>query len=138
MESTHTRNKEKKGSRLSQAATSLSGSSKASLSRSEEFLARISTELTDEALFIAGYHMSPVPTKEKQTQEQGTQLSKHELVTKTQGTDTCSDKNCTCTKAYLLPSPHDKYCSRSWNMEASQVECLPSRHLNGGALCPAA
>nr|KAF6490036.1 hypothetical protein HJG59_010409 [Molossus molossus] len=101
MESTHTRNKEKKGSRLSQAATSLSGSSKASLSRSEEFLARISTELTDEALFIAGYHMSPVPTKEKQTQEQ-------ELVTKTQGTDTCSDKNCTCTKAYLLPSPHDK------------------------------
>nr|KAF6490037.1 hypothetical protein HJG59_010409 [Molossus molossus] len=117
MESTHTRNKEKKGSRLSQAATSLSGSSKASLSRSEEFLARISTELTDEALFIAGYHMSPVPTKEKQTQEQGTQLSKHgdpptsgplELVTKTQGTDTCSDKNCTCTKAYLLPSPHDK------------------------------
>ncbi|XP_024904115.1 putative protein T-ENOL isoform X8 [Pteropus alecto] len=52
---------------------------KASLSRSEEFLTRISTELTNEALFIAGYHMNPVPTKEKQTQDRGTQISKHAL-----------------------------------------------------------
>lgn len=50
---------------------------KASLSRSEEFLTRVSTELTDEALFTAGYHMNPEPTKEKQTQDQGTQIFKH-------------------------------------------------------------
>ncbi|KAF0882166.1 ENOL protein, partial [Crocuta crocuta] len=80
MASTPTRNEEKKGSKMSQAATSLGGgpaSMGVSLSRSEEFLTQISTELTDEALFTAGYHMNPVPTKEKQTQEQGTQISKH-------------------------------------------------------------
>uniref|UniRef100_A0A8D1ASX5 Uncharacterized protein n=1 Tax=Sus scrofa TaxID=9823 RepID=A0A8D1ASX5_PIG len=78
MTSTPTRNEEKKGSRLSQAATStasLSGGLK--LSRSEEFLTRISTELTDEALFIAAYNTNPVSTKEKQMEDRGTQISKH-------------------------------------------------------------
>lgn len=50
---------------------------KASLSRSEEFLTRVSAELTDEALFTAGYHMNREPTKERQTQDQGTQIFKH-------------------------------------------------------------
>nr|XP_053782871.1 putative protein T-ENOL isoform X2 [Desmodus rotundus] len=77
MESTRTRNKEKKGGQLSQATTFSGGGSKASLSHSEEFLTRISAELTDEALFIAGYCMNPVPTQEKQTQDKGTQMSKH-------------------------------------------------------------
>uniref|UniRef100_A0A673TX23 Uncharacterized protein n=1 Tax=Suricata suricatta TaxID=37032 RepID=A0A673TX23_SURSU len=80
MASTSTRNEEKKGSRMSQAAASLGGgpaSMGVSLSRSEEFLTRVSTELTDEALFTASYHMNPVPTKEKQTQDRGTQISKH-------------------------------------------------------------
>ncbi|KAM5331295.1 putative protein T-ENOL isoform 3-T4 [Glossophaga mutica] len=108
MESTRTRNKEKKGSQLSQATTFLGGGSKASLSHSEEFLTQISAELTDEALFIAGFYKNPVPTKEKQTQDRGTQMSKHVIFTKTRGTDTCSDRNHACTKAYLLPSPHDK------------------------------
>ncbi|XP_027469614.1 putative protein T-ENOL isoform X3 [Zalophus californianus] len=77
MASTPTRNGEK-GSRMSQAGTPSGGSLKVSLSRSEEFLTRISTELTNEALFIAGCHMNSVPTKEKQTQDRGTQISKHE------------------------------------------------------------
>uniref|UniRef100_A0ABI7ZNI8 Uncharacterized protein n=2 Tax=Felis catus TaxID=9685 RepID=A0ABI7ZNI8_FELCA len=80
MASTPTRNEEEKGSRMSQAATSLGGgpvSMGVSLSRSEEFLTQISTELTDEALFTAGYGTNPVPTKEKQTQDRGTQISKH-------------------------------------------------------------
>ncbi|XP_074179180.1 uncharacterized protein LOC109459863 [Rhinolophus sinicus] len=81
---------------------------KASLSRSEEFLTRISTELTDEALLVAGYLVNNVPTKEKQTQDQGTQLSKHVFFTNTRGTDTRSDRNRTRTKAHLLPSPRDK------------------------------
>ncbi|XP_027983321.2 putative protein T-ENOL [Eptesicus fuscus] len=109
MEASPTRNKERKGSGLSQAATSLSGGlQKPSLSRSEEFLTQISTELTDEALFVAGYHVNPVPTKKKQTQDQETQIYKHEFFTKTQGTDTCSDRNHTCTRAHLLPSRHDQ------------------------------
>uniref|UniRef100_A0A8C3WKU0 Uncharacterized protein n=1 Tax=Catagonus wagneri TaxID=51154 RepID=A0A8C3WKU0_9CETA len=58
------------------------------VSRSEEFLTRISTELTDEALFIAAYHTSPVSTKEKQMQDRGTQISKHVFFTKPRGTDT--------------------------------------------------
>ncbi|XP_030889067.1 putative protein T-ENOL isoform X2 [Leptonychotes weddellii] len=107
MASTPTRNEEKKGSRMSQAATPLGGGLKVSLSRSEEFLTRISTELTNEALFIAGCHMNSVPTKEKQTQDRGTQISKH-VFFKTRGTDTCSDRNRTRTKAHLLPSPRDK------------------------------
>lgn len=77
MESAPARNKEKRGSGLSQAAASLSGGLKASLSRSEEFLTRVSAELTDEALFTAGYHMNREPTKERQTQDQGTQIFKH-------------------------------------------------------------
>ncbi|XP_023600406.1 uncharacterized protein LOC111823403 isoform X2 [Myotis lucifugus] len=77
MEASPTRSKERKGSGLSQAAASLNGGSKPSLSRSEEFLAQISTELTDEALFVAGYHVNPVPSKEKQTQDQETQIYKH-------------------------------------------------------------
>ncbi|XP_072609624.1 putative protein T-ENOL isoform X4 [Vulpes vulpes] len=113
MESTPTRNEEKKGSRMSQAATPLDGGpvnmGKVSLSRSEEFLTRISTELTDEALFIAGCHMNSVPIKEKQTQDQGTQISKH-VFFKTRGTDT---RNCTCTKTHLLPSSRDKNIHQS-------------------------
>ncbi|XP_077763391.1 putative protein T-ENOL isoform X3 [Canis aureus] len=111
MESTSTRNEDKKGSRMSQAATPLDGGpvnmGKVSLSRSEEFLTRISTELTNEALFIAGCHMNSVPIKEKQTQDQGTQISKH-VFFKTRGTDTRSDRNRTCTKTHLLPSSRDK------------------------------
>ncbi|XP_052492174.1 putative protein T-ENOL isoform X2 [Budorcas taxicolor] len=78
MSSTLARNEEKKGSRPSQPttpATSLGCNLK--VSRSEEFLTQISTELTDEALFVAAYHMNPVPIKEKQTQDRGTQISKH-------------------------------------------------------------
>uniref|UniRef100_A0A8C9C3X8 Uncharacterized protein n=2 Tax=Phocoena sinus TaxID=42100 RepID=A0A8C9C3X8_PHOSS len=78
MASTATRNVEKMGSGQSQATDSaacLGGGPK--VSHSEEFLTQINTELTDEALFVAAYHMNPVPIKEKQTQDQGTQISKH-------------------------------------------------------------
>ncbi|XP_059753402.1 putative protein T-ENOL [Balaenoptera ricei] len=78
MASSATRNVEKKGSGQSQATTSaasLGGGPK--VSHSEEFLTQISTELTDEALFVAAYRMNPMPIKEKQTQDQGTQISKH-------------------------------------------------------------
>uniref|UniRef100_A0A8C0XJA2 Uncharacterized protein n=1 Tax=Castor canadensis TaxID=51338 RepID=A0A8C0XJA2_CASCN len=68
MASTPNRNEDKKGSWP-----------KVSLSRSEEFLTRISTELTDEALFIAHCCMNPVPIKEKQTKDQATQISRHGL-----------------------------------------------------------
>ncbi|XP_032698474.1 putative protein T-ENOL isoform X1 [Lontra canadensis] len=112
MASTPTRNEEKKGSRMSQAATPSGGSLKVSLSRSEEFLTRISTELTNEALFIAGCPTNSVPTKEKQTQDRGTQISKH-VFFKTRGTDTRSDRNRTRTKAHLLPSPRDKVYTES-------------------------
>ncbi|XP_048080768.1 putative protein T-ENOL isoform X2 [Ursus arctos] len=112
MASTPTRNEEKKGSRMPQAATPLGGGLKISLSRSEEFLTRISTELTNEALFIAGCHMNSVPTKKKQTQDRGTQISKH-VFFKTRGTDTRSDRNRTRTKAHLLPSPRDKNMHQS-------------------------
>ncbi|XP_024904103.1 uncharacterized protein LOC112481569 isoform X1 [Pteropus alecto] len=104
---------------------------KASLSRSEEFLTRISTELTNEALFIAGYHMNPVPTKEKQTQDRGTQISKHVFFTKTRGTDTRSDRNRTHTKAHLLPSPRDKELRtqkemiQSLSLKSSQCSVAP-------------
>ncbi|KAM6165335.1 putative protein T-ENOL isoform 2-T2 [Erethizon dorsatum] len=90
-----------------EAALTFSGGPKASVSRSEESLTRISTELTEEALFIARCHMYPVPLKKKQTKDQGTQISKHAFFTKT-CTDTCSDRNHTRTKAHLLPSPHEK------------------------------
>nr|KAF6283857.1 hypothetical protein mPipKuh1_017250 [Pipistrellus kuhlii] len=80
MEASPTRSKERKGSGQSQAATSLTGGSqKPSLSRSEEFLSQISTELTDEALFVAGYRVNSVPSKKMQTRDQGTQIYKHAL-----------------------------------------------------------
>ncbi|XP_053411174.1 putative protein T-ENOL [Nycticebus coucang] len=108
MASTPTRNEEKKGSWPSQAVSSLTGDPKVSLSRSEEFLSRISTELTDEALFMARCHVNAVPIKEKQTQDQGTQISRHVFFTKTRGTDTRSDRNRMRTKTHLLPSPREK------------------------------
>ncbi|XP_040491037.1 putative protein T-ENOL isoform X2 [Ursus americanus] len=121
MASTPTRNEEKKGSRMSQAATPLGGGLKISLSRSEEFLTRISTELTNEALFIAGCHMNSVPTKEKQTQDRGTQISKH-VFFKTRGTDTR-----TCIRAPRSQVTNALVCwgllviSSSCTLEASQV-----------------
>ncbi|XP_072799018.1 putative protein T-ENOL isoform X1 [Vicugna pacos] len=108
MASSPTRNEKKKGSRQSQAATSATSLGGGPVLHSEEFLTRISTELTDEALFMAAFHMNPVPMEEKQTQDRGTQISKHVFFTKTRGTDTCSDRNCTRTKAHLLPSPREK------------------------------
>ncbi|XP_051001246.1 putative protein T-ENOL [Acomys russatus] len=108
MAATPARNGEKMDSWSSQAVASFSGGQRASLSRSEEFLTRISTELTDEALFIARSHVNPVPTKEKQTKDQGTQISRHVFFSKTRGTDTRSDRNRTRTKAHLLPSPREK------------------------------
>ncbi|XP_060029047.1 putative protein T-ENOL isoform X2 [Erinaceus europaeus] len=106
MASSATRTEQLKGNQPPQAAPSLGP--KATLSRSEEFLTRISTELTNEALFIAGYHLNPVSPKEKQTQDRGTQISRHVFFTKTQGTDTRCDRNRTRTKAHLLPSPREK------------------------------
>ncbi|KAM4829271.1 putative protein T-ENOL [Thomomys bottae] len=92
MASTPIMKEEKKYNWPSQAAASWSGG-KASLSRSEEFLIRISTELTDEALCIASC-MNPVPpVKTKQTKDQGTQISRHAFFTKTRSTDT--RKHCT-------------------------------------------
>nr|P0DO93.1 RecName: Full=Putative protein T-ENOL; AltName: Full=Testicular enolase domain-containing protein [Rattus norvegicus] len=88
MASTSARSGDKKDTWPIQAAASLGGGQKASLSRSEEFLTRISTELTDEALFTARSHMNPMPDKEKQTKDQGTQISRHVFFTKTRGTDT--------------------------------------------------
>ncbi|XP_017896443.1 PREDICTED: putative protein T-ENOL isoform X2 [Capra hircus] len=113
MSSTLARNEEKKGSRPSQPTTPATSLGCNLVSRSEEFLTQISTELTDEALFVAAYHMNPVPIKEKQTQDRGTQISKHVFFTKTRGTDTRSDRNRTCTKAHLLPSPREKVCAGS-------------------------
>ncbi|CAH6793131.1 Cdiptos [Phodopus roborovskii] len=88
MASTSARNGDKKDSWPSQASASLGGGQKVSLSRSEEFLTQISAELADEALFIARSHMNPVPIKEKQTKDQGTQISRHVFFTKSRGTDT--------------------------------------------------
>ncbi|XP_062956869.1 putative protein T-ENOL isoform X2 [Cynocephalus volans] len=108
MASTPTKNEETKSNRQSQGASSLSGGRKVSLSRSEEFLTRISTELTDEALLMARCYMNHVPIKEKQTRDRGTQISKHVFFTKTRGTDTRSDRNHTRTKAHLLLCPREK------------------------------
>ncbi|KAM5227361.1 putative protein T-ENOL [Ctenodactylus gundi] len=108
MASTPAWKEESKGRWSSQAALPLSGGLKASVSCSEELLTRISTELTEEALFIARCPMNPVPTKEKETKDQGTQISKHAFFTKTRGTDTRADRNCTRTKRHLLPPPHEK------------------------------
>ncbi|XP_069860260.1 putative protein T-ENOL [Dipodomys merriami] len=108
MASTPIKNEEKKQSRPSQAAASRSIGPKLSVSRSEEFLTRISAELTDEALCIAGCVNPVPPVKEKQTKDQGTQISRHALFTNTRGTDTRSDKNRTRNKSHLLPSPREK------------------------------
>ncbi|XP_021084501.1 putative protein T-ENOL [Mesocricetus auratus] len=108
MASTSARNGDRKDSWPSQTSASLGGAQKVSLSRSEEFLTQISTELTDEALFIARSHLNSVPMNEKQTKDQGTQISRHVFVNKTRGTDTRSDRNRTRTKAHLLPSPREK------------------------------
>ncbi|XP_058536507.1 putative protein T-ENOL isoform X1 [Ochotona princeps] len=108
MASTPAKHEEAKDSRLCQAAVSPSEGPKFSLPHSEEFLSRISTELTDEALFIACCHVTPGPPKEKQTKDQGTQISQHVFCTKTRGTDTRSDRNRTRTKVHLLPSPRAK------------------------------
>ncbi|XP_057156001.1 putative protein T-ENOL [Pan paniscus] len=72
---------EKKSSWPSQAAPSLRGGP-ASLSRSEEYLSRISTELMEEALCTACCHLNPVPIKKKQSQDQATQISKREHASK--------------------------------------------------------
>ncbi|XP_023565227.1 putative protein T-ENOL [Octodon degus] len=90
-----------------EAALTSSGGPKASVSRSEESLTRISTELTEEALFVARCHMYPVPLKKK-TKDQGTQISKHAFFTSSGGTDTRSDRNRTRAKAHLLPPAHEK------------------------------
>ncbi|XP_044088986.1 uncharacterized protein LOC122895573 isoform X1 [Neovison vison] len=120
MASTPTRNEEKKGSRMSPAAAPSGGSLKVSLSRSEEFLTRISTELTNEALFIAGCPTNSVPTKEKQTQDRGTQISKH-VFFKTRGTDTR-----TCIRAARSQVTNASVCwgllvMNSSTLKASQV-----------------
>nr|XP_055221738.1 putative protein T-ENOL [Gorilla gorilla gorilla] len=73
---------EKKSSWPSQAAPSLRGGP-ASLSRSEEYLSRISAELMKEALCTACCHLNPVPIKNKQSQDQATQISKRAFFTKT-------------------------------------------------------
>ncbi|XP_007648953.1 putative protein T-ENOL isoform X3 [Cricetulus griseus] len=79
MASTSARNGDTKDSWPPQTPASLGGGQKVSLSRSEEFLSQISAELTDEALFIARSYMNSVPIKEKQTKDQGTQISRHAL-----------------------------------------------------------
>uniref|UniRef100_A0A5F8G8G2 Uncharacterized protein n=1 Tax=Monodelphis domestica TaxID=13616 RepID=A0A5F8G8G2_MONDO len=59
------------------------------MTRSEEYLARVSTELTNEALMGAQYPMSPDVPKELKKLDQGTQMSRHVLpTTRTKGTDT--------------------------------------------------
>ncbi|XP_055994901.1 putative protein T-ENOL [Sorex fumeus] len=88
--------------------TTASVTPKVSLSRSEEYLTRISTELTNEALFMAGCNVSPEPTNKKQTQDQGTQIPRQAFFTNTRGTDTRSDRNRTRSMAHLLPFPRDK------------------------------
>ncbi|XP_045399334.1 putative protein T-ENOL isoform X2 [Lemur catta] len=111
MASTPTRNEEKKGSRQPQAVSSSSGGGpKVSSSCSEEFLTRISTELADEALFLARCHVNTVPIKEKQTQDQGTQISRHVFFTKTRGTDTRA-----CFKTPLLQLVKHQFWGDFWS-----------------------
>ncbi|XP_028908174.1 uncharacterized protein LOC114807248 isoform X1 [Ornithorhynchus anatinus] len=82
-------------------------SASACYSRSEEFLSRVSCDLTNEALSGARCPPTPMPPKEPQKRDQGTQMSRHVLpVTQTRGTDTRSDKNRTRNKSHLLP-PRD-------------------------------
>ncbi|XP_038619624.1 uncharacterized protein LOC119942764 isoform X2 [Tachyglossus aculeatus] len=82
-------------------------SASACYSHSEEFLSRVSCDLTNEALSGARCPPTPMPPKEPQRRDQGTQMSRHVLpVTQTRGTDTRSDKNRTRNKSHLLP-PRD-------------------------------
>ncbi|XP_051845362.1 uncharacterized protein LOC127556323 [Antechinus flavipes] len=75
------------------------------LTRSEEYLVRISTELTNEALMGAQYPIGPDLPKELKKLDQGTQMSRHvPPTTRTKGTDTRSDRNRTRNKTHLLPS----------------------------------
>ncbi|XP_009428872.2 uncharacterized protein LOC739572 [Pan troglodytes] len=93
---------EKKSSWPSQAAPSLRGGP-ASLSRSEEYLSRISTELMEEALCTACCHLNPVPIKKKQSQDQATQISKRETVPAARHTSCQLLVKRTCLKTTLLP-----------------------------------
>uniref|UniRef100_A0A4X2KP28 Uncharacterized protein n=1 Tax=Vombatus ursinus TaxID=29139 RepID=A0A4X2KP28_VOMUR len=47
------------------------------ITRSEEYLARVSTELANEALIGAQYTLSPDLPKELKKLDQGTQMSRH-------------------------------------------------------------
>uniref|UniRef100_A0A7N4PX40 Uncharacterized protein n=1 Tax=Sarcophilus harrisii TaxID=9305 RepID=A0A7N4PX40_SARHA len=59
------------------------------LTRSEEYLVRISTELTNEALMGAQYPIGSDLPKELKKLDQGTQMSRHvPPTTRTKGTDT--------------------------------------------------
>ncbi|XP_027718498.1 uncharacterized protein LOC114043626 [Vombatus ursinus] len=108
---------EKKGTRHSYNSTT-----PAVITRSEEYLARVSTELANEALIGAQYTLSPDLPKELKKLDQGTQMSRHGdacannsallsrpmfsvlPTTRTKGTDTRSDRNRTRNKTHLLPS----------------------------------
>ncbi|XP_074053401.1 uncharacterized protein LOC141495686 [Macrotis lagotis] len=75
------------------------------ISRTEEYLSRVSTELANEALIGAQYPLSPDLPMELKKLDQGTQMSRHVLpTTRTKGTDTRSDRNRTRNKTHLLPS----------------------------------
>ncbi|XP_068919521.1 uncharacterized protein [Petaurus breviceps papuanus] len=100
MESSPSGPQEKKGTRYSHNSPAA-----AVITRSEEYLARVSTELANEALVGAQYPMSPDLPKELKKLDQGTQMSRHVLpTTRTKGTDTRSDRNRTRNKTHLLPS----------------------------------
>ncbi|XP_043835588.1 uncharacterized protein LOC122737185 [Dromiciops gliroides] len=100
MESSPSGPQEKKGTRHSHNSPT-----PAVITRSEEYLVRVSTELANEALMGAQYPMSPDLPKELKKLDQGTQMSRHVLpTTRTKGTDTRSDRNRTRNKTHLLPS----------------------------------
>ncbi|XP_020862489.1 uncharacterized protein LOC110222019 isoform X3 [Phascolarctos cinereus] len=100
MESSPSGPQEKKGTRHS-----YNSATPAIITRSEEYLARVSTELANEALMGAQYTMSPDVPKELKKLDQGTQMSRQVLpTTRTKGTDPRSDRNRTRNKTHLLPS----------------------------------
>ncbi|XP_072455384.1 uncharacterized protein [Notamacropus eugenii] len=100
MESSTAGPQEKKGTRHSHNSIT-----PVVVTRSEEYLVRVSTELANEALMGAQYPMSPDLPKELKKLDQGTQMSRHVLpTTRTKGTDTRSDRNRTRNKTHLLPS----------------------------------
>ncbi|XP_020862488.1 uncharacterized protein LOC110222019 isoform X2 [Phascolarctos cinereus] len=73
MESSPSGPQEKKGTRHS-----YNSATPAIITRSEEYLARVSTELANEALMGAQYTMSPDVPKELKKLDQGTQMSRQE------------------------------------------------------------